>query len=383
MSSEYHTSSEQYNQPAGVASQGYSPYTGGDSPYTAQDISSVIDTPSSNFHLPQPSNYDGQQTYQPNTGGYEPPSSGYEPPSSTGYEPPTGKSYEPPSSGTGYEPPSYEPNLMEQPDSPVSTKPKKSFMDDDDDDIPALKAGAGTPREKTRAEKDREADEAFRKAAEADAAKDKAPAPQKRGWGIPWFIGGKKEAAPEQQEKKAIKAKLGEESSFVYDPELKRWINKKAGAENTPDRSATPPPPRAAGPPRSASGIVMPSPIDGLTIPPRSASSASAPPQRASNGSDDTMAVDGGLVKPPMAPAIARAQSNGSLMGGNLAGLTSSGSAPPSRPNTGMSNASSIDDLLGPPSANSGRKGTVKKGKKGRGYIDVMGDKASGSGSQG
>ena len=37
--------------------------------------------------------------------------------------------------------------------------------DDDDDDIHALKT---TPAEKTKAEKDREADEAFRKAAEAD-----------------------------------------------------------------------------------------------------------------------------------------------------------------------------------------------------------------------
>jgi len=45
--------------------------------------------------------------------------------------------------------------------------------------------------------------------------------------------------------------------------------------------------------------------------------------------------------------------------------------APPSRPATGMSNASSIDDLLGPPST-AGRK-TVrgKKGAKGR-YIDIM-----------
>jgi hypothetical protein len=52
-------------------------------------------------------------------------------------------------------------------DEPVSDEPvpeKKSFMDDDDD-VPAAPAA---PREKTKAEKDREADEAFRKAAEAD-----------------------------------------------------------------------------------------------------------------------------------------------------------------------------------------------------------------------
>lgn len=215
------------------------------------------------------------------------------------------------------------------------------------------------------------------------AAKDKKPAPQKKGWGLGWFGGSKKEAASVDatpQEKKAIRAKLGEESSFVYDPDLKRWINKKAGADNTPTPSATPPPPRATGPPRSASGTVMPSAIGNLSMPPRSVSSASAPPQRAPSGSSDSgLGIDGGLVKPPTALPMARTQSNGSAMAGNLSGLTSTGSAPPSRPNTSMSNASSIDDLLGPPSVGGGRKGTKGRAKKGRGYIDVMGDKAGGS----
>ncbi|TGO90233.1 hypothetical protein BPOR_0073g00080 [Botrytis porri] len=380
MSSEYRPTSQQYNQPSNFTPQfsGYSPYTGGDSPYTPQAIPSAMETPSTDFDSPQPMTFDGQPSYQPHMGGDEP--------SSTGYEPPTGNSYEPPSSSTGYEPPSYEPNSIEQPDSPISTKPKKRFMDDDDDDIPALKASVDASREKTKAEKDREADEAFRKAAEADAAKDKKPAPQKKGWGLGWFGGGKKDAASSDAtpEKKAVRAKLGEESSFVYDPDLKRWINKKAGAENTPTPSATPPPPRATGPPRSASGGVMPVAAGHLSMPPRSVSSASAPPQRASSGSSDIgILADGGLVKPPMAPAMARTQSNGSAMGGNLSGLTSTGSAPPTRPSTGMNTASSIDDLLGPPTAGA-RKGTVRKGKKGRGYIDVMADKAGGSsGSQG
>jgi hypothetical protein len=40
-----------------------------------------------------------------------------------------------------------------------------------------------------------------------------------------------------------------------------------------------------------------------------------------------------------------------------------------------VSNASSIDDLLGPPLP---RKAGAKGGKKkGRGYVDVMGEKAS------
>lgn len=45
-------------------------------------------------------------------------------------------------------------------------------------------------------------------------------------------------------------------------------------------------------------------------------------------------------------------------------------SGPPSRPGTSMSMASSIDDLLGQPAPRKG--GTVKKNKKGRGYVDVM-----------
>jgi hypothetical protein len=40
-----------------------------------------------------------------------------------------------------------------------------------------------------------------------------------------------------------------------------------------------------------------------------------------------------------------------------------------------MSNASSIDDLLGPPAAR--KAGGTKGRKKGRGYVDVIGEKAT------
>ncbi|CAD0058066.1 unnamed protein product [Aureobasidium pullulans] len=46
------------------------------------------------------------------------------------------------------------------------------------------------------------------------------------------------------------------------------------------------------------------------------------------------------------------------------------GSAPPSRPATSMSNASSIDDLLGAPGPRKG--GTAKSKKRGGRYVDVM-----------
>ena len=76
--------------------------------------------------------------------------------------------YEPPSS-YGYEPPSYDPQTQDGGESPEekSLKKKKSFMygDDDDEDF-AVKAAAVLKAQK--AQKDREADDAFKRAAEAD-----------------------------------------------------------------------------------------------------------------------------------------------------------------------------------------------------------------------
>ncbi|PMD43240.1 hypothetical protein L207DRAFT_484403 [Hyaloscypha variabilis F] len=366
-----------------------SPYA--ESPYAPQPTTPVTEqAPTNIYSSPQPiNNYEPQQTtshppsqpsfsreasssYEPpSSNGYEPPSSNYEPPESAGYEPPS-SSYEPPASGgyeppsSGYEPPSYEPATMnDEPDSPVETRPKKkSFMDDDDDDIPALKA-APSAREKMKAEKDREADEAFRKAAEADAQRAKeAEAAKKKsgGWGLGgWFGGSKKEQDMGAQPNKPIKAKLGEASSFVYDPELKRWINKKAGAETTEGKSAATPPPPRAGPPRTASGPPAAGPTSTPRMPP--------PAQRAVSeaGPLPSSQSESNLVPPGMSRSV----SNGSSVGGS-----GPPTAPPSRPGTGMSNASSIDDLLGPPSTG-GRKGAAKAKKKGRGYVDVMGEKAT------
>jgi COPII coat assembly protein SEC16 len=82
-------------------------------------------------------------------------------------------------------------------------------------------------------------------------------------------------------------------------------------------------------------------------MPPPSGPGRTATPPRS-----DSPALDG-VAPPPM------------LSSSVPSGL----SGPPSRPGTSMSNASSIDDLLGAPAA---RKGGAKKGKKGRGYVDVM-----------
>ncbi|KAM0324104.1 hypothetical protein ACHAQA_008294 [Verticillium albo-atrum] len=202
-----------------------------------------------------------QFTPQPDQG-YQPPSYGYEPPAMVTNETPEAQQPDEVTSNGGYEAPSYQPYSYEPPtynpgvepsnDEDDDDKPKakkKSFMDDDEDDIPALR-----PQEKSKSEKDKENEELFRKAAEEDA---KRAAEQqgagKKGWGFGGWWGGKKETMPDaHQGNKPIRAKLGESSSFVYDPEQKRWVNKKAGAEQTPAKTATPPPPRRTSSPTHA-----------------------------------------------------------------------------------------------------------------------------------
>ena len=368
----------------------YTPLGETTSPYAPEQSTPITEQPPSTLYSsPEHLNsFDGQQHSS-----YTAPEPAYQPQQSSGYEPPASGGYEPPSS-SGYEPPSYDSHDMnEEPDSPIDTRPKKkSFMDDDEDDMAALKP-APQAQEKTKAEKDREADEAFRKAAEADGKRfhtpsiiptntdpakkaDAAAAAPKKGWGLGgWFGGSKKEAADmSAQPNKPIKAKLGEASSFVYDPELKRWVNKKAGGESTPIPSATPPPPK--GPPRTASGPV-PGPTSAPRPPPMSATSAPPPMRDVSRSSDTSPSTGSPMVRAdtpelsglPAPPAMSREASNGSVNGPPSIG-------PPSRPSTSMSNASSIDDLLGPATGGS-RKGTARKAKKGRGYIDVMGEKGT------
>lgn len=111
--------------------------------------------------------------------GYQPPSYGYEPPSTSSAEQEPAETEQQASNG-GYEPPSYQPHGFEPPSYQPNPEPdndntegadepkpkKKSFMDDDDDDFPAMRSM--TPGEKTKAEKDKENEEMFRKVAEEE-----------------------------------------------------------------------------------------------------------------------------------------------------------------------------------------------------------------------
>lgn len=186
----------------------------------------------------------------------------------------------------------------------------------------------------------------------AKRAEAEKTAKAKKGWGLTsWFGGGgSKKESLENSPNKPIRAKLGEKSSFVYDPDQKRWVNKAAGAEESAPKPATPPPPR--GTPRPA----------GAGTPPPPGPSSSAPPLRPtpplSSASSPNLSAPSAVP-----PSMMRSVSNTSSVAGGPP------SAPPSRPATSMSNASSIDDLLG---AAVPRKGGAKGKKKGGRYVDVM-----------
>jgi hypothetical protein len=272
---------------------------------------------------------------------------------SGGYEPPTGDGYEPPS----YQPYELEPDQVD--DDEDAPKPKKkSFMDDDDDDGFAQRAA-----QLKKAQADREADEAFKKAAEADAARDKSKGSDKRnsGWLSGWF---KKDGADGQQQQGPIRAKLGEENSFYYDENLKKWVNKKAGAEAATPTPATAPPPRAGPPSRPASTV---------TAPPSRIASGSLPMRPpTSNSMYGSTPPIGGAGGPPSGPPSRMGTPGSGVpipLPASVTALTPG--TPPSRPSTTMSADSALDDILGgPPGPRKG--GAAKNKKKGRGYIDVM-----------
>ncbi|KAF1980792.1 hypothetical protein K402DRAFT_365845 [Aulographum hederae CBS 113979] len=379
-------------------------------PQTAQSYSPYPESSSSaptSQYAPspyQPAHHQEEQqgrrsssSYRPDLQFHETSSYGYEPPSSSSYEPPThdsGSPYGPPSS---YEPPTYMPY---QPDPEPETaadsdslaqgqeKKKKSFMDDDDDNEIFRKAE--DLKKQQRAQQDREADEAFRKAAEADAAKDKPKQAAGGGWSLmpKWF---KKD--PNAQTTGPIRAKLGEESSFVYDTAAGRWVNKKAGATDAAPAAPTPPPPRGAPMNRSSSAASMRGGGPPPGPPSRSASGFSGagtpPPPPMTMGAGSRPPSSASFTSPPMPIPIGSRTDTPDSTTGSASGtpsqhplsreVSTQNLAPPinvAKQAVGMSlsNASSIDDLIGAP-GQGGRKGTVGRKKKGGRYVDVMAGK--------
>lgn len=322
----------------------------------------------------------------PPSDSYEPQPNGYQPSTSYGAtEEPSASSYEPPS--TSYEPPSYQPYMPDEqpwdadaPDSPVDKKPKKKMFDDDNDDDEILRRAAvfkdSNSGSKLKSDADRAADEAFRKAAEADgesislctpmdkrltqhtAAKggsNPSGGAEKKGWFGGWFK-GKDPNAPQSG---PIKAKLGEENSFVYDENLKKWVNKKGGAAAVTPTAATPPPPKASGPPsrpsstfgaRPASATFGPPPPGALSSPTSTPMAVGSTPPGSSGG----ISAPGGLgTTPPLSRS-----SSGMMLPPAAA----------SRPASSMSNASDADDIMGSLAPRARGKKAPRKGR----YVDVM-----------
>ena len=287
-------------------------------------------------------------------------------PEPQGFEAESGSTYAPPSSG--YEPPAYQPYEPEpepEEEEEVPKRRKPMMDDDDDDDIIARAAALKSQSSTSKSEADRQADAAFRAAAEADAARGQGDKndKDKKGWFGGWF-GGKKEQMPGPG---PVRAKLGEENSFYFDKDLNKWVNKKGGADAANPAASTPPPPR--GPPsRVASAAASGPPSMG-------------PPSRAASGSGSRPPTSSGPPLgsgPPSGPPsrVGTPASIGGAPPGVLNGPGAAGLMPPPRPSSSLSHASSLDDLLGGPPSAGGKKATVKGGKKKGGrYVDVMASK--------
>ncbi|KAJ7109395.1 Sec23-binding domain of Sec16-domain-containing protein [Mycena epipterygia] len=143
----------------------------------------------------------------------------------------------------------------------------QSATDDDDDDL-----GFGNSKRALKKENEEAPAAGAPAAAAAPERPDIKPAPaaSSGSWLGRWWK--RSEASPGP-----VKASLGEETSFYYDKELKRWVNKKAGAEDAKPAATPPPPPSRSQ--TASPGMTGPRP-GGATPPPRSASAAGlgAPP---------------------------------------------------------------------------------------------------------
>ncbi|KAH8117565.1 Sec23-binding domain of Sec16-domain-containing protein [Phellopilus nigrolimitatus] len=134
-----------------------------------------------------------------------------------------------------------------------------------------------------------------------------------------------------------VKANLGEETTFYYDKDLKRWVNKKSGGED-PKANAPPPPPSRA---QTAS-------------PSRSMSKTGPPPHSPLPPSGRPLSAMAGSAPP---------KKTLSRMRSNLVPEESSSSSVPSTP-TGMS-------LATPPPPGRPRSAAAKKSVRSR-YVDVF-----------
>ncbi|KAI0636872.1 Sec23-binding domain of Sec16-domain-containing protein [Trametes polyzona] len=243
------------------------------------------------------------------------------------------------------------PTATKQQGSPLPRPSNYTLAEEDDDDL-GLGNSSLRPKKAEKAENGDAAAEAKEeeKPKAAEPAKPEVKQSASSGWlSRLWKRGGDSTPAP-------VKANLGEESTFYYDKELKRWVNKNAAPEATKP-SAPPPPPRAqtASPGRSFGA--MPPPPSPLGPPP--ARPATAHPIDLSS-------------EPPRRAPPPRVRSN--LVPSDADGP----SAPPSPMPPSASNTPPPPGA-GPPRAGSTRPG-AKRNVRSR-YVDVFQQEAAGGGS--
>lgn len=143
----------------------------------------------------------------------------------TGYQP-----YQPETNAnTSYQPDAYTPASAT-----ATTPAAQSTAWDDDDDL-----GFGNSKPKNKQDQDSDTkttdSKVQEKPNEVDNKKEKEHTEKASGggWGI-FSLFGRKEKDPNAEEKKAVKANLGEESSFYYDEKEKRWVNKLVSCMSMP-----------------------------------------------------------------------------------------------------------------------------------------------------
>lgn len=204
-------------------------------------------------------NYTNQSNPETSYESYNPPQYGY----SNEDDSQNFSSYEPPSNVNV----SMENTFHESNNSEYLHNPPQNSYEDDDEDL-------GFANNSFKKKKPDESEEAKKNAEEAEK---KEAEKGKKGW-FSWIRKGNNDDSP-----KPVQIKLGEEMALVYDPELKRYVNKNAPKEELKPSAPTPPPPPPSGPTHTPSNANSQAPpaIPGRSssaIPVASSPIASGPP---------------------------------------------------------------------------------------------------------
>ncbi|KAI5284084.1 vesicle coat component [Ascosphaera aggregata] len=266
--------------------------------------------------------------------------------------------YMPPTANSLSDSPALSTASVEEETLELKGKRRSYIMEDDEDDAELLRRAAALKEseEKRRSQVEQEKAKMTEKNAQQSSSQ------QKRGWFSGWFGGSTKKESTSPAT--VTRAKLGEENSFYYDKDLKRWVNRKDPGAATAATGTLPPPPKASGPlkrePRSGSTSPTPS------LP----ASTGAPPVTAVGLGQTAVAASGKSTELKFSAKSAPTKSSDILpSSSNVASATDAASAPTMPRNIG--DASSLDDLLNTP-APVPRVHTTRSKRKGRGYVDLM-----------